>query len=192
MAGPERKFKDYKPEWNLEAYNAVEEIDVILQETQPTRSVLMEYGDMDDYRGVTMIVDNIEKKIWVWVSEYAKHKSWTKKLKKTRDPKKFAALVYNVIANTLKYDLREFEVIRVDEGQETEDFEWLFMYEISPLTLYQKHYPKTEYQQMFNEREERLALEKAKNAMTKCPHCGWLLTGGKTVCPKCGKSTRET
>ncbi len=190
MGGEKIKFREYKPEWNLEAFNAIEEVDVVLKETEPTQSFLMEYGDMDEYRGITIVIDNIDMKIYVWVSEYAKHKGWTKKVRKTTDPKKFSGLVLKAFAELLRYDMRNYEIIRIDEGRETEDFQWLWMYELASLKLYQQHYPKTEYMEMFQEREERLALEKAQQSMSKCPHCGWLLTGTKEKCPKCGKEIK--
>lgn len=177
----------YKPTWNVEAFNAVEEVDVVLRETEPSRMVIMEYADIPNYAGLSVFLDNINKIMYVWVSEYAKHRGWVKKkIVKAKTPKEFAVAIILQFARDLKVDMRDYKVVRVNEGQETEDFEWLFMYEIAEIGLYSQFYPKPEYQLMFQEREERLAAERAaKEALKKCPKCGWLLTSGKTVCPRC-------
>lgn len=182
------KLRKYKPSWNIEAFNAVHHIgDIVFKETEPTRSVIMEYGDDETYAGITVYADNINMIMYVWMSQYVKAKKWVKKLHKTDDKQEFATMIYQQFARTLKIDIRPWEVEPVLEGQETEDFEWLFMYELADINLYEQFYPKTEYAQIFQEREERKQLEARKAAIGKCPHCGWMTKAD--VCPRCGKST---
>lgn len=169
--------------WNIEAYHVKEVIDPEFVETAATRAAIQEYADEPNYCGMSVFFDNINKEIFVWVSAYAKHKGWVKKFEKVTGDK-FDIMFREVFERLAKKNIRDYQVFRIDEGQETEKFEWLFMYEVAELSQYKQHYPKTEYQEVFNQMEEEKRLK--ESTVQKCENCGWLLATGKTTCPKCG------
>jgi hypothetical protein len=168
--------------WNIEAYHVKEVVEPEFVETAATRSAIQEYADEKDYCGMTVFIDNINKEIFVWVAAYAKHKGWVKKLAGMKGDK-FDIQFREIFQRLAKKNIRDYAVIRVDEGQETEKFEWLFMYEIAELSMYTKHHPKAEYQEMFDRMEEEKVMK--ETAVRKCEKCGWILTAGKAECPRC-------
>src|SRR5271157_1044223 len=169
--------------WNIEAFHVKEVVDPEFVETAATRSAIQEYADEKDYCGMTVFFDNIKKEIFVWVVAYAKHKGWVKKLVGMHGDK-FDIQFREIFQKIAKKNIRDYTVTRIDEGQETEKFEWIFMYEIAELAVYTQHHPKAEYQEMFDRLEEEKAIK--ESSVKKCEKCGWILTAGKTVCPRCG------
>jgi len=169
--------------WNIEAYHVKELVDLEFVETAATRGAIQEYADEPNYCGMSVFFDNINKEIFVWISAYAKKKGWVKKLEKLTGDK-FDIMFRQIFESSMKKNINDYKVYRIDEGQETEKFEWLFMYEIAELSQYRQHYPKPEYQEMFNKMEEERQLK--ESTVQKCENCGWLLAAGKTICPKCG------
>ncbi len=169
--------------WNIEAYQVKEVIDPVFVETAASRAAIQEYAEEEKYCGMSVFFDNINKEVYVWISAYAKKKGWVKKFEKVTGDK-FDIMFREVFESLMKKIINDYKVYRVDEGQETEKFEWLFMYEVAELSQYKQHYPKTEYQEAFNRMEEEKAAK--ETSVQKCENCGWLLAAGKTACPKCG------
>ncbi len=182
---PPQKMRLYSDTatWNIEAYNVKVVIDSEFVETAATRAAIQEYADEQNYCGVSVFFDNINYEIFVWVTKNAKHKGWVKNLVWSK-PEKTEEIFREQFHKQTKKDISNYKVYRIDEGQETEKFEWLFMYEVAELSQYKQHYPKTEYQEAFNRMEEEKALK--ETSVQKCENCGWLLAAGKTACPKCG------
>lgn len=170
----------FKPSFNIQAYNVIDRVDLSLRETHPSREVIDLYSDNNYYGGVSFFFDNIGRVIWVWIARYAKQRDWAKKIAKETDPKKFKDIVLKILQDQLDRVIENYDVQRVEEGVHPDDFETLLLYEIQEYDLYNQHYFRPDV-------EALMPVEEApvETTVTKCAKCGWILTKGKTKCPRC-------
>ncbi|MHA1273532.1 MAG: hypothetical protein ACTSQP_00735 [Promethearchaeota archaeon] len=142
------------------------------------------------YLGVCFIVDNIEKKIWVFQDDEIKTKKYVKSIKTEKKDKKLTELTKRIFEDELNYDISSYTVHRAKDNLGL--FNKLFKYQINEYPLYKKHYllPQYEYEEEEKEIQETVKEELSANVQ-KCANCGWLISANLTVCPKCHRSPRE-
>jgi hypothetical protein len=171
---------EYKPSFNIQAYNVIDRVDLTLRETHPSREIVDLYTENNYYGGISFFFDNIGKVIWVWISNYAKKRDWAKKIAGEKNPDKFAKLCLKILEDELDRVIKGYEIKRVEEGVHPDDFELLFLYEIQEYDLYNQHYFRPEVEML-------MPVEQApvEQTTTKCPKCGWIISAGKNKCPRC-------
>lgn len=177
------KLPKYKPAWNIEFYRVLDKAQLELEETQASREVIDLYSEISDFAGVVIILDNLNKKIWVWCSIYTKSTGWAKKIIAETNPKKISELVLKILSDEMKVDFSDYKVEKVTEGNHPDDFEKLFLYDVVDVNLYQQHYYKPEYEHLYTYEQQ----EKAESATKKCKNCNWIMSSDKKVCPRCRK-----
>ncbi len=180
MSGIEEERRPYKPSFNIQAYNVIDRVDLIIREAQPSREIIDLYSDNPYYGGVSFFFDNLGKIIYAWISTYAKKRDWAKRIGGEKDPRKFEMLVRKTLENELNVSLTAYKIIRVDEGNHPNDFETLLLYEVQDFDLYNKHYFRPDVEMLMP--QETPTIEEA---VIKCPKCGWILSKGKNKCPRC-------
>jgi hypothetical protein len=174
------QYNPYKPSFNVQMYNVIDRVDLTIRETHPTREVIDLYSENNYYGGVSFLFDNIGKIIFGWISLYAKKRDWAKKMAKEKDPNKFASLVLKTLQDEIRRTITGYRIVRVDEGNHPNDFETLFLYEVQDFNLYQQHYYRPDVEMLLPVTDVYVE-EKTK----KCPKCSWILSKGKTKCPRC-------
>ena len=169
----------YKPSWNVESYLLIDRVDLYLKETAATRENVDFYQDIEHFGGIIFYFDNYAKIIYVWVSNYWKHRDWAKKIAKEQNPVKFQKAVIEILQKEMQKDLTGYKVVRVNEGEINNDFETLFLYEIVEFHLYKQHYFRADVQMLMPQEEQEAPK------IRECPNCGWVLSADATVCLKC-------
>lgn len=184
----------YKPAFNIQMYNAIDNVDLMIRETHPSREVIDLYEEaVNYYAGLTFVFDNLSQIIWVWIPIYGpKKRGWVKKLARlghkcveSQDPsvcKKFSKEVIERLEEELNCTITNYEVKPVIEGQHPDDFEYLFLYEVQEYGLYSQHYFRPDVQM-------RMPMEEydapSEEPVRKCPNCGWIVSKDATHCPRC-------
>ena len=177
-----KNLRPYKPDFNVQMYNVIDRVDLSIRETHPTREVIDLYQEsVNYYGGITFVFDNIEKIIYCWVSRYAKKRDWAKKIAKAINPKKNAQLVIGHLQEELGRSLEGYKVKREVEGEHSDPFETMFLYEVQDFKLYQKHYYRDDVQMLMPDESSYFVAE----TTTKCPKCNWIISAGKSKCPMC-------
>ena len=93
MSGIEEEQRPYKPSFNIQAYNVIDRVDLIIREAQPSREIIDLYSDNPYYGGVSFFFDNLGKIIYAWISTYAKKRDWAKRIGGEKNARKFEMLV---------------------------------------------------------------------------------------------------
>lgn len=182
---PKNQYRPYKPSWNIELYQVLDKAMLEIQEASATRETIDMYSEIEDFAGIVFILDNIEKIIWTWCSNFVKSTGWAKKMIKEKKPKKLAEMVLSIMADEMQQDFSNYKVAKVIEGNHPNEFEQLFLYDIVDINLYQKHYIKPEYQHLYGYQEDP---EEVKSKTKKCKNCNWIMSNDKTVCVRCKKN----
>lgn len=185
---PQRR--PFKPSFNIQMYNIIDRVDLIVRETHPTREVIDLYQEsVNYYGGVTFLFDNLGKIIYGWISNYAKKRDWAKKLAGEKNPQKFEKLVIENLERELDMSLEGYKVKREEEGIHSNEFETLFLYEVAEFELYQEHHYRPDVEMLMP--QDNLYKPNLDDAIRKCPKCGWILSKGKTKCPRCQTEVPE-
>jgi len=179
------QLKKYKPEWNLEFYVVKDKATLELEEIEQSRDVFDMYSEIPDFAGIIFVIDNLNKIIWTWCSTYSKSSGWAKKIIKESSEKKSAQHVISALQDEMQVDFSEYKVSKVIEGEQNNEFEKLFLYDVVDINLYQKHYYKPEYEHLYEQEQQQ---EEQKSKTKKCLKCGWIMSTEKTICPRCQKN----
>jgi len=176
-------------------YNVIDNVDLMIRETHPTREVIDLYEEaLNYYAGLTFMFDNLSQIIWIWIPQYGPDKrSWVKKAAKygrkykDKGKEKYKRKLVDLVKEKLERDLdckiENYEFKVVLENQHPDDFEYLFLYEVQEYGLYSKHYFRPDVQMRMPMDTEVHVEEKVR----KCPDCGWILSKEATKCPRCKK-----
>ncbi|TFF90683.1 MAG: zinc ribbon domain-containing protein [Promethearchaeota archaeon] len=173
--------------FNLEGFYLSSKGGFRMLEFIPTKVRFDELSTQEDYLGVCFVVDNIEKKIWVYQDDTIKTKKIVKPIKNEKKQKKLQSKTETLFEKLMEYDISDFEVLNGLEnlGQFTQ----LFKYQINEFPLYSQHYYLPQYE---HEEEAKAAEEEAQEEVTanlkKCPNCGWLISADTEICPKCKRN----
>lgn len=178
---PKRPFK---PSFNVQMYNVIDRVDLSIRETHPTREVIDLYEEsVNYYGGITFLLDNITKVIYTWVSNYAKKRDWAKKIGGEKNPTKLERMVLEILEKELGITFAGYKVKREEEGNHSNEFETMFLYEVQEFDLYKQHYYRSDVEALMP--QEDIYSPKVEETILKCKKCGWILSKGKTKCPKC-------
>ena len=174
-------------------YNVIDNVDLMIRETHPSRQVIDLYEEaVNYYGGLTFLFDNLSQIIYVWVPEYGPDKrGWVKKAakyarkykdkNKDKYKNKLVDMIKEKFLEEMGVVIKNYEFRIVLENQHPDDFEYLFLYEVQEYGLYSQHYFRSDVQMRMPMDTEPVVEEK----VDKCPECGWILSKGATKCPRC-------
>ena len=176
--------------FNLEGYYISSSGGISLAEFIPTVGGVEELSEKEEYLGVYFVVDNIDKRIFVFQDERVKTKKQVKGIKSEKKDGKLLELVNKIFEKELEYDITSYDVKCALTHMEI--FKRFFKFQINEFPLYKQHYvlPEFEGEDEDDTSKETAAAEISSN-LKECANCGWMLSANLTVCPKCRRSPRE-
>lgn len=176
--------------FNLEGYYISSSGGISLAEFIPTVGGVEELSEIEEYLGVYFVVDNIEKRIFVFQDERVKTKKQVKGIKSEKKDGKLLELANKIFEKELEYDITSYDVKCALTNMEI--FKRFFKFQINEFPLYKQHYvlPEFEGEDEGDTSEETAAAEVSSN-LKECANCGWMMSANLTVCPKCRRSPRE-
>jgi len=175
--------------FNLEGYYISSSGGLSLMEFIPSKGNITSMNEREDYLGVLFVIDNIDKKIFVFQDDSIKTKKAVKSIKSEKKEAKLTDLTSAVFANELEYDISAYSVKRALDYIEV--FRQYLKYQINEYPLYKQHYFLPEYEDEETSADKEIGAPEVASNLKACANCGWLISGELTICPKCRRSPRE-
>lgn len=181
-----QKYEDIAA-FNLEGFYLRIGNGLELMEFVPTFNNYYGMKEKEGYLGVFFVFDNINQEVWIYQDDEIKTQKVVKSLKKEKKVRKLAEKTVQLFVDMRNVDITSYAFVRAKDDEDA--LLELFKYQINEYPLYTQHYYLPRYE---GEKEalevgavEQWESEEEVSTVMECKNCGWVISKGAEVCPKC-------